>query len=312
MRSEFQFINDIKKRFSLTHIGDDCAVLPKDAELDLLITTDLLIENIDFRLDWATPRDIGYKSLAVSLSDIAAMGGTPTHALISLGVPENLWKGRFLDEFYEGWHSLANEFQVELIGGDVSSVPGKLVIDSIVLGEVLKDKALLRSGAKAGDQIYVSGTLGGAAAGLRILEAPNSKKSDKLIQKQLRPVPQVALGKQLRKLGIVNAMIDISDGLSSDIRHICEASGVGAIIEADHLPIDSQISADLFENDNLLEFALNGGEDFGLLFTTTENNESLAGNLPITNIGTVTNTGKVEIKNGDKVQELSPGGFRHF
>src|SRR5690606_17411987 len=155
-----------------------CAVLPFDGENDLLITSDLLAEDIDFRLDWTTPELLGHKALAVSLSDIAAMGGEPSWALLSIGVPENLWDGDFLDRFYEGWHFLAHQHGVELIGGDVSRVGDKLVIDSTVLGKVARGKAIPRSGAKVGDAIYVTGSLGGAAAGLRLLESGTRRTGD--------------------------------------------------------------------------------------------------------------------------------------
>src|SRR5436190_1700034 len=163
MKSEFEFINDLKSRFSLDKVGDDCAVLPKDDKTDLLVTADLLIEDIDFRLEWTTPEFLGHKALAVSLSDIAAMSGTPKWALLSIGVAENLWKTDFLDRFYAGWHKLAAKYELELVGGDISRSHDKLVIDSIVGGEVQHGKAILRSGAKPGDGIYISGTLGGAA-----------------------------------------------------------------------------------------------------------------------------------------------------
>src|SRR6476646_949269 len=141
MRSEFQFINDVKWRYNLRKVGDDCAVLPKDDKADLLITSDMLVENVDFRLDWATPEQIGHKALAVSLSDIAAMGGSPKQAMLSIAIVENLWKGDFLDRFYEGWHHLAHQCGVELIGGDISSTSGPLTIDSTVLGEVARGRA---------------------------------------------------------------------------------------------------------------------------------------------------------------------------
>src|SRR5205085_65830 len=136
MTSEFEFIDRMKSKYGLTRIGDDCAVLPKDDLTDTVITADMLVEDIDFRLDWATPGQIGLKALAVSLSDIAAMGGDPKWAMLSVGVSEKLWKTDFLDLFYSGWHALAAQFGVELIGGDVSRTPEHIVIDSIVGGEV--------------------------------------------------------------------------------------------------------------------------------------------------------------------------------
>ena len=309
MKSEFQFIRDIKDRFGLSHVGDDCAVLAKDEVSDLLITADLLIENVDFRLKWAKPAEIGHKSLAVSLSDIAAMGGNPTSALISIGIPKNLWNSDFLDEFYGGWHRLAEEFGMEMVGGDVSSSPDGLVIDSVVMGEVQKGKAIRRSGAKVGDLIYVSGSLGGAAAGLRILEAGKDPEIDTLVQKHLRPTPQVTLGKQLMVLGVTTSMIDISDGLSSDLAHICEASRVGAVIDADLIPIDRNITGTF--NDRL-DLALNGGEDFELLLTIPADASDLIRELPLTRIGEVTDSGQMEIKLDGEVRELKPQGFRHF
>src|SRR5688572_3232628 len=226
---EFDFINNIKKRYSLGLVGDDCAVLPWDAENDFLVTTDMLVEEIDFRLEWTTPRMLGHKALAVSLSDIAAMGGRPTWALLSIGVPEGLWNTKFLDEFYEGWHELARTHDVELAGGDVSRTPSSLVIDSTVGGIVEKGNAIRRSGASVGDAIYVSGPLGGAVAGLRLLQtnfryAPDDLDNrSSMLHRQLLPNPRLDLGNRLQATGLATAMIDISDGLSSDLAHLCEA-----------------------------------------------------------------------------------------
>lgn len=313
MKSEFQFIRSIKDRFSLSEIGDDCAVLPKDKESDLLISADMLVQDVDFRLEWAKPADIGYKSLAVSLSDIAAMGGTPLWSLISLAVPESLWNDDFLDNFYEGWYFLAKKHAVELVGGDISSTNDKFVIDSIVLGEVPKGRAIRRSGAKPGDHIYVSGTLGGAAGGLRLLERSQIDPESHLIEKQLRPTPQVALGKHLNALGIVTSMIDISDGLSSDLAQICHSSGVGACIEAEKIPIDPNLAEAFTDRNEILEFAVNGGEAFELLFTVSPKNTDRLRDLDVVRLGTVTeHADTLEISHNGNTKELLPGGFRHF
>ncbi|MDM7924382.1 MAG: thiamine-phosphate kinase, partial [Pyrinomonadaceae bacterium] len=219
MRSEFEFIDHIKKTYGLSRIGDDCAVLPKDAETELVITADMLVEDVDFKLKWTSPKFIGHKALAVSLSDIAAMGAVPKWAILSLGVPKEQWKNRFVDEFYEGFMSLAERFGVELVGGDVSQVPGKIVLDSVVGGEVTRGGAVLRSGAKPGDKIYVTGRLGGAAGGLRLLKngvrygEQASVAENELILRQLTPWPRIDDGRILGEAG-VSAMIDISDGLS--------------------------------------------------------------------------------------------------
>jgi thiamine-monophosphate kinase len=276
MVGEFEFIEKLRRKYSLGAIGDDCAVLPKDEKTDQVITADLLVEDIDFRLDWTKPEFLGHKALAISLSDIAAMGAEPKWAMLSLGIPENVWHSDFIDRFYDGWFSLADEFNVELIGGDVSRVPERLVIDSIVIGEVAKGKAILRSGARPGDLIFVTGKLGGAAAGLQLMKnglSYESMKPDRDIEltlRQLQPLPQVNIAKLLKIQAIVTSMIDISDGLSSDLMHLCKESGVGAKVYADRIPVDENLR-DLYRSEQeRLEIALNGGEDFELLFTVPE------------------------------------------
>ena len=237
MLSETGFIERLRRKRSVAGIGDDCAVLPKDAENDQLITADMLIEDIDFRLVWTSPELLGHKALAVSLSDVAAMGGTPVWAMVSIGMPKKLWRSDFVDRFYDGWFALAETFGVELIGGDASS-SSKLIIDSIVGGEAPKSMAIMRSSAAPGDLIYVTGTLGGASAGLQLLEndyRPNLSgysPEDELVRKQLKPAPHVEIGKLLREKGLASAMIDVSDGLSTDLGHLCDASGVGALLDA--------------------------------------------------------------------------------
>lgn len=311
MRSEFEFIHNLKKRHTLNAIGDDCAVLPLDTEYDLLVTSDMLVQDVDFRLLWATPEQIGYKTLAVSLSDIAAMGGEPTWALTSLAVPDELWKSDFVDRLYEGWFELAREWNVELVGGDISKTNGGLTIDCTVAGRVEKGKAFLRSNARPGDAIILTGSLGGAAGGLRLLENGEQNDND-LTQKQLHPVPQLAIAKLLQDLEIVGSMIDVSDGLSSDLRHICVASGVGAILEFESIPINPSLYAH-FPADECSNMALNGGEDFELLFTVPEKNISKLDSTQFTQIGTMTaNVGMIELSLDGVKQELTPKGYRHF
>ncbi len=314
MLTEFDFIQNIKDRYGLDRIGDDCAVLPKDAETDLVITADLLLEDIDFRLDWTTPAKLGRKALAVSLSDIAAMGAQPKWAMLTLGVPETVWKAGFPDAFYEGWFSLAREYGVELVGGDVSRTPDKIVINSIVGGETPKGRAILRSGAKPGDVIAVTGELGGAAGGLRFLlgggqmnEAPTS-----LIDRHLLPVPRIKAGINLSALG-VSSMIDISDGLSSDLAHICQASGTGAKIFAESIPADDKLSRLGMTDEQILEIALNGGEDFELLFTIEAEKFSGLDSLLVSAVGEVTaKAGIIELIRDGKKSVLEPKGYRHF
>jgi thiamine-monophosphate kinase len=316
MRNEFEFIRNIKDKYGLKRVGDDCAVLPKDTRNDLIITADLLVEDIDFRLQWTRPEFLGHKALAVSLSDVAAMGGTPKWSMLSIGIPEYLWKGNFVDKFYQGWFALAQQFGVELAGGDVSRTPDKLVIDSIVGGEVSRGRAILRSGARPGDSIFVTGSLGGAAAGLEHLETGREFSKSRggfreLMLRQLRPEPRVETGKYIAKKKLATSMIDISDGLSADLHHLCDASGVGARIDVDLLPVDENISD--FPADQILRFALASGEDFELLFTSKSKKISSIKSPPVTRIGEITsNVGIVELASREKTIRLARSGYRHF
>ena len=329
MKSEFEFINALRARKSKVQspkskvrfgIGDDCAVINQNDKTDLVITTDLLIEDVDFRLDWTTPEFIGHKALAVSLSDVAAMGAKPVWAMVSIGVPQKIWRSRFVEKFYAGWFELAEKFNVELVGGDVSRTPDKIVIDSIVAGAVEKNCAVMRSGARVGDLIMVTGKLGAAAAGLRLLENgerfdPAVVKSGNLFRRQLTPTPQVKIGAKLGKLKLASAMIDLSDGLSSDLRHLCEASKVGARIYADKIPLAKSVRRIAGTNQAALEFALDGGEDFELLFTVPKkkHNKILRKFDGISHIGEITES----VENIQLISEsgtilLHPKGFQHF
>jgi thiamine-monophosphate kinase len=329
MKSEFELINYLKRKTldSLkahpelkVGIGDDCAVLFKDSKTDLVITSDMLVEDIDFRMKWTTPALLGHKALAISLSDIAAMGAKPKWAMLSIGVPAKIWKSGFIDDFYNGWFALAKKFDVALIGGDVSKTPDKIVIDSIAGGETGKGKAVLRSGAKAGDLIFVTGKLGGAAAGLKLLEKGErlgkglKNNIPKLLLRQLSPNPQTEIGQILGEKSLATAMIDLSDGLSSDLSHLCRASGVGACVFADKIPIDENLKR-LFTDD--LDLALNGGEDFELLFTVNPQNlskvERELNDFPFQRVGEITaKDGIIELLTGNKKTILKSKGFRHF
>lgn len=320
MKTEFEFLAKLKNQYNLTKIGDDCAVLPKDSKTDMVITTDLLVEDIDFRLSWSKPEFLGHKSLAVSLSDIAAMGAKPVWSMISIGVPENIWKSDFVEKFYDGYMSLAKKFDVELIGGDVSKTTDKIVVDSIVSGEIKKGKAVLRSGAKVGDLIYVTGNLGGASGALMLLEKGERFENlslQNLLLRQLAPNPQTEIGQILGENNLASAMIDLSDGISSDLFHLCEKSKVGAKIFAEKLPIDSQILNLKFQNDEILPSVLDGGEDFELLFTVNPKKkfqlENGLKNHSVSNIGKITaNVEIIELIVDGKSQILTPTGFSHF
>jgi thiamine-monophosphate kinase len=329
MKGEFEFINALraKSRLSVLNpkikigIGDDCAVLKQNSRTDLVITTDLLVEDIDFRLAWTKPEFLGHRALTVSLSDVAAMGAKPLWALVSIGAPTEIWKSSFIEKFYEGWFDLAKKFNVDLIGGDISRTPDKIVIDSIVAGEVKKNQAILRSGAKAGDLIYVSGRLGGAAAGLKLLE--NGLRFDtaknnferRLLCRQICPNPQTEIAEILSEKRLATAMIDLSDGISSDLTHLCMASSVGANIQANKIPLDENISLIPELAPEALVLALNGGEDFELLFTVNPKNEKKLKNhlSDIFCIGEIIeNKAKIRLLGNFKTVLLEPQGFRHF
>ena len=327
-RSEFQFIDSLRRRFG-AGIGDDAAVIRASAEKEIVITADLLVEDVDFRRTTTPALLLGHKALAVSLSDIAAMGARPRWTLISIGVPDDVWQTEFVDQFYEGLSNLANRYDVQLIGGDTSRTNEKVVIDSIVLGEASVGKAVKRSGAQPGDQIFVTGSLGGAAAGLRLIERgahlaeqnladEDSQKIDHVLLRQLRPDARVGWGMVLGEERIATSMIDVSDGLSSDLNHLCTASGVGAFIESSLLPIDHQV-VELCGRRALdpLQHALHGGEDFELLFTVRAGDVARlprrVDGVGITRIGEVTKEADgVKISEGSRVWELNPGGWKHF
>ena len=324
MKSEFQFLETIKRRHNLTKIGDDCAVLPKDSQTDLVITTDLLVEDVDFRREWSNPEFVGHKALAVSLSDVAAMGAKPVWALLSIGVPEAIWRTDFVEKFYEGYMKLADEFAVELIGGDVSRTTDKIVVDSIVAGEVGKNTAITRSNANVGDLIFVTGTLGAAAGGLRILEnkinagdtAINSR-FENLIRAQLQPAPHVAHGEFLRRTNAATAMIDLSDGLSGDLAHLCRASEVGAKLFVERIPVHRDLDALTGDDREKLDFALHGGEDYRLLFTVKPSDYQRLKidfeRLGFVRIGEITApVGVIELERHGRSEILDARGFQHF
>lgn len=313
MRSEFEFIRNIKEKYGLLKVGDDCAVLPGDSKAELLVTADLLVEDIDFRLGWTKPGHLGHKALAVSLSDIAAMGGTPKWAMLSIGVPEQIWNTTFLDRFYRGWSELAGRFNVELVGGDVSRAADKVVIDSIVMGQAPRGRAITRAGAKPGDSIFVTGSLGGSARGLELLKsgATLSAGDRRLVERHLRPTPRVEIGSRLQRRGSATAMIDISDGLAADLRHVCSESNVGARIYFDLLPVDQDLNT--VAQDRICDLVLGGGEDFELLFTSRQKSFSDMNSTRITRIGEITSEpGSIELIVDGKKTQLPRAGYRHF
>lgn len=294
----------------LTGIGDDCAVLRSMPGYDTLITTDFSLEGVHFRRDWHSSESVGHRCLARGLSDIAAMGGEPIAAFLSLALPHDLPQA-WVDGFFRGFARLAKQFQVTLAGGDTAQSPQGIMADIIVIGSVPKGKAALRSGAQSGDGIYVSGKLGASAAALFQLMKGRRSLDPKTHRRHFFPEPRIEVGQMLREGELASAMIDTSDGLSTDLAHICEESGVGAEIEAGALPLASVGKPSRAVD---LEFALHGGEDYELLFTAqpeTRIPRRMAG-VAITKIGRIINGRQVFLLDGNSKSELKPGGWEHF
>lgn len=347
--NEFDFIRHLRHQASarktstrvVCGIGDDAAVFRQASDRDLAISTDLLVEGIDFHREATPPRLLGHKALAVSLSDIAAMGARPLWSLVSIGLPQSAWATNFKNEFFDGYLALADRFGVSLTGGDISE-SAQIVIDSILMGEMRTGRAVLRSTAQPGDQIFLTGNLGGAAAGLKLIEigarvstggSPqetdgrnachrNSSDDDNAIQslllRQLAPQPRVGWGIVLGEEHLATSMIDISDGLSSDLHHLCDESRVGAVIEAASLPLDENV-VQLCGRRALdpLALALHGGEDFELLFTVARENvlrlPKRVDGVSISCIGEITEqSGMVKIREKNHEWDLRPEGFKHF
>ncbi|MGA7302587.1 MAG: thiamine-phosphate kinase, partial [Candidatus Sulfotelmatobacter sp.] len=302
----------------LTGIGDDCAVLRMSRHsgkpVDTLITTDFSLEGVHFRRDWHSPESIGHRCLARGLSDIAAMGGEPVAAFLSLALPRNV-SPSWINGFTSGLLSLAERYGATLSGGDTAESPDGILADIIVLGAVPKGKAVLRSGARPGDRIYVSGELGGSAAAvwkMRKDKKPIQKPNSREFHRHFFPDPRIALGRVLRQRGLISAMIDTSDGLSTDLVHICEESGVGAEIQEELIPRAS-VGRPLKAVD--LDLALHGGEDYELLFTAPESKKmpSRIVGTAITLIGHITPGRKIFLKQSNKAKsELKAGGWEHF
>jgi thiamine-monophosphate kinase len=252
-------------------IGDDCAVLEPRPGLALLATTDLMIEDVHFRRRWAEPADIGWKSIAVNLSDIAAMGGRPRWALVALACPEDT-RAEEIEAFYEGALALARSHEVAVVGGDTSASPSGWLVNVTLLGEAVTPR--LRSTAGPGDTVAVTGSLGRSAAGLAVLErgtAPANVDSAKLAEvtaAHLRPSPRVAEGAWLAAAGGVTAMMDLSDGLGIDLPRLLGESGVAAEVDIDQVPVDAStrgVAAALSADP--IAWATGGGEDYELLLT---------------------------------------------
>lgn len=306
-----------------TGVGDDAAVVRVGRDRDLILTADLSIEGVHFTAGLHPARSIGHRALARSLSDIAAMGGVPRFALISMALPRAVSRA-WVEDFYRGVTDLAARFRVEVIGGDTSIVRRTAMIDVTVAGEVSRGRGLLRSGARPGDMIYVSGRLGQSARGLEILksQARKSKRTREerqerseaavAVKAHLYPEPRCHLGRWLQNAGIPSALMDISDGLSTDLMRLCEASGVGARIDAGRIPGPAGVTAE-----HSLELALNGGEDYELLFAVPRRKAGkvprTCSGVPLQCIGQMYRPREVLLIDQDgRPSPLAPAGYDHF
>jgi thiamine-monophosphate kinase len=288
-------------------IGDDCAILRVSPGYELLVTTDLCIENVHFRRSWHPAPSAGHRCLARGFSDIAAMGGEPLACFLSLALPPDLPQS-WVDGFVRGVAGLARRFSVPLAGGDISSAE-QISSDIVVAGQVPSGKALLRSGARPGDRIYVTGFLGEPAAVLKRLYAGERVRAAGS-SRHFYPEPRLGAGRWLRQRELASAMIDISDGLSVDLTHICKESRVSAVIRGGSLPLGK--GADL-------KLALHGGDDYELLFTAPGKAKlpAMIASVRVTEIGTIhaqkdyPSAITILGENG-RARALKPLGWQHF
>lgn len=301
----------------VTGIGDDCAVLQVPEGHQALVTTDFSIEGVHFRREWHPADAVGHRCLTRGLSDIAAMGGEPISAFLSLALPKELPQ-RWVDDFFGGLLRLAKTTGVTLSGGDIAESRAGVLADITVVGSVPEGKAITRSGAQAGDHLFVTGELGGPSAMLRrMMQNPNTRFRTSDCPTHFYPEPQLKVGRYLRDKGIATAMIDISDGLSTDLAHLCEESRVRAELQADTIPLGS-----VGRHEVPIEFALHGGDEYQLLFTAPANKRvpaEIAG-VPVSHIGYIERPSKdmpqmlVCFGGADKDigYELEPQGWEHF
>jgi thiamine-monophosphate kinase len=327
-RNETEFIQWLLKRVPgkarglRLGIGDDAALVEVGTGQGVILKSDMSLENVHFKRRLHPPRSVGHRALARPLSDVAAMGGTPRFALVSLALsrtmPQAWTKG-----FYAGLLELAARFGVTLVGGDVAVVSGPTLIDTVVTGEVAPGKELQRCGAKPGDQIFVSGELGLAALGLRVLRSkvrfsgacrPRSAVwRARALQAQLYPEPQCELGRFLSAENLASAAIDLSDGLSTDLMHLCRASGVGAKVWEELLPLPQ---APTYPRWTLKKLAFHGGEDYQLLFTVPRGKRPPAffGDLALRRIGHIRRSREevLLVARDGRPSLLRPAGYDHL
>lgn len=311
MKGEFEFIDSIRRMFPVPEgiggIGDDCAIIPQEDGFETLVSTDLLVEGSHFILGDITPYQLGWKSAAVNFSDIAAMGGTPVGSFLAIALPRSVddaWR----DGFLKGYKDISGRCGIPLLGGDTTSSPDRLSICVTVLGKAAAGTARKRSDARIGDLVCVTGTLGDSAAGLSVIlgRCSRDETAEQLVSRHYLPFPRLEEGAALARTPGVHAMMDISDGIGSDIRHILDESGVGAEIDTGRIPISRELRSFCAARGlDPLDFAIDGGEDYELLFTMEAGTRI---DVPHTVIGRICG-GTALIWNGSAKDHK---GFRHF
>jgi thiamine-monophosphate kinase len=326
---EFEFIRSIMGDCLFSHkklikgIGDDCAVIGPYEGKVFLITTDMFLEDVHFILGKVTPEHIGEKAVAVNLSDIAAMGGNALHLFVSLAIPKRM-SVETIHSIYHGIKATCRNYGVNILGGDTSASADRLMINVAVIGAASENEVLYRGGARPGDGIYVTGTIGDSAAGLKLikgeLSAPEPLAST-LKEAHSRPAPFLEAGRMIAQSRLASAMIDLSDGLVSDLWHICETSGVGARLSHSALPLSEELItlAEINKFDPY-DLAMSGGEDYRLLITVPQENAELfqkmfekTATCHIYYVGQIIEKEGIEIIRPDGIKEqLEIAGFDHF
>lgn len=315
-RGEFGLIDFIRSNFpdpeGTTGIGDDCAVMPS-GEGELLFSTDLLMEGVHFLRNESSPEDVGWKAAAVNLSDIAAMGGTPVATFLSIALPKDA-QGEWADRFIEGYTDISRQFDVPLLGGDTTSSLRDIAANVGVLGRCPSGRRLMRNGAKVGETIYVTGPLGDSAGGLQAILMGIERTEDvtRLICRHKRPIPRIEAGRILMESGKAGAMMDISDGIGSDLRHIMKASGVGAVIDLERLPLSPELVSVCKEQGwDIYEMATSGGEDFELMFTAPAGLENEL-DIAVYPIGKIVPGNELSWRFSNEPMDRDFDGYKHF
>ncbi|CAG9623521.1 thiamine-phosphate kinase [Sutcliffiella rhizosphaerae] len=315
---EFAFIKEIQPdrlfhEEKIVGIGDDAAIIGMEEGFEKIVCVDTMVEDVHFTRKTMSPFDIGYKSLAANISDVAAMGGIPLYYLVSITIPKH-WEQKDLKEIYKGMKALGDKHKMDLIGGDTTS--GKVLVVSVfVIGKVEQGKRLLRSNAQQGDVVFVSGTLGNAAGGLDIL-LHNNEPSLFLVEHHQRPTPQVELGRILSKFERV-ALNDVSDGLSSELLEIAESSKVDIFVKKEIIPVSKELTR--YNDEKAFHWGMTGGEDFELVGTISADGwpelaeECRKAGIQITRIGNVRHgSGQLYLESETGVQQIQKEGYNHF